>query len=159
MFAVPISARKAKGQLSSNTFFSTWTKILFCYIILFKFHGNAGKEPLVVARGGFSGVFPDSSEFAVDMATTTSMTDVAIWCDLQLTKDGQGICQPDIRLDNTTNIADVFPKRESTYNVNGQSLKGWFAVDFTFDEIFNNVTCIPSFPFWLTDYINLSHPT
>lgn len=102
---------------------------------------STGDEPLVVARGGFSGIFPDSSEFAVDMATTSSMSDVALFCDLQLTKDGIGICQPDVRLDNTTDIAMVYPKGEKTYNVNGQDLRGWFAVDYTSDELFNNVTC------------------
>ncbi|KAI6682436.1 hypothetical protein NL676_036317 [Syzygium grande] len=102
---------------------------------------STGNEPLVIARGGFSGIFPDSSEFAVDMAMTSSMGDVVLYCDLQLTKDGLGICQPDVRLDNTTNIAMVFPKGEKTYNVNGQDLKGWFAVDYTSDELFNNVSC------------------
>ncbi|KAF8033781.1 hypothetical protein BT93_C0134 [Corymbia citriodora subsp. variegata] len=101
-----------------------------------------GDEPLVIARGGFSGIFPDSSEFAVDMAMTSSMGDVVLYCDLQLTKDGIGICQPDARLDNTTNIAMVFPKGEKTYKVNGQDLKGWFAVDYTSDELFNNVTLV-----------------
>ncbi|XP_039156486.1 glycerophosphodiester phosphodiesterase GDPDL6 [Eucalyptus grandis] len=102
----------------------------------------AGDKPVVIARGGFSGIFPDSSEFAVDMATTSSMGDVVLYCDLQLTKDGIGICQPDIKLDNTTDIAMVFPKGEKTYTVNGQDLKGWFAVDYTSDELFNNVTLV-----------------
>ncbi|KAK3435657.1 hypothetical protein EUGRSUZ_C00368 [Eucalyptus grandis] len=101
-----------------------------------------GDKPVVIARGGFSGIFPDSSEFAVDMATTSSMGDVVLYCDLQLTKDGIGICQPDIKLDNTTDIAMVFPKGEKTYTVNGQDLKGWFAVDYTSDELFNNVTLV-----------------
>ncbi|KAL3744196.1 hypothetical protein ACJRO7_013451 [Eucalyptus globulus] len=101
-----------------------------------------GDKPVVIARGGFSGIFPDSSEFAVDMATTSSMGDVVLYCDLQLTKDGIGICQPDIKLDNTTDIATVFPKGEKTYTVNGQDLKGWFAVDYTSDELFNNVTLV-----------------
>ncbi|XP_030546737.1 glycerophosphodiester phosphodiesterase GDPDL6-like [Rhodamnia argentea] len=101
-----------------------------------------GNEPLVIARGGFSGLFPDSSEFAVDMAMTSSMGDVVLYCDLQLTKDGLGVCQPDVRLDNTTNIAMVYPQGEKTYKVNGQDLKGWFTVDYTSDELFNNVTLV-----------------
>ncbi|KAI4376743.1 hypothetical protein MLD38_014470 [Melastoma candidum] len=101
-----------------------------------------GSAPLVIARGGFSGIFPDSSEFAVDIATTSTITDVALFCDLQITKDGFGICQPDLRLDNTTNIALVYPDKDATRNVNGKDLRGWFAVDFTSNELFNNVTLV-----------------
>lgn len=94
----------------------------------------------MVARGGFSGIFPDSSEFAVDMAMTSSMGDIVMYCDLQLTKDGMGICQPDVVLDNTTNIGMVYPDNKKMYLVNGKQVQGWFAVDYTFDELYNNVT-------------------
>ncbi|KAJ6673370.1 GLYCEROPHOSPHORYL DIESTER PHOSPHODIESTERASE [Salix viminalis] len=67
-----------------------------------------GRGPSVIARGGFSGLFPESSDFANQMAQATSLSDVVVLCNLQLTKDGVGICQGDIRLDNTTNIAMVF---------------------------------------------------
>ncbi|OWM72820.1 hypothetical protein CDL15_Pgr021126 [Punica granatum] len=100
----------------------------------------SGAQPVVVARGGFSGIFPDSSEFAVDMAMTTSMGEIIMYCDLQLTKDGMGICQPEVTLDDTTNIAMVFPSNKKTYIVNGKPVQGWFAVDYTFDQLYNNVT-------------------
>ena len=95
----------------------------------------------MIARGGFSGLFPESSDFANQMALATSLSDVVVLCNLQLTKDGVGICQGDIRLDNTTNIAMVFEKGSKTYKVNGQDITGWFAIDFTADQLLANVSC------------------
>ncbi|KAF9680674.1 hypothetical protein SADUNF_Sadunf06G0146200 [Salix dunnii] len=101
-----------------------------------------GQRPSVIARGGFSGLFPESSDFANQMALGTSVHDVVVLCNLQLTKDGVGICQGDIRLDNTTNIAMLFEKGSKTYKVNGQDLTGWFALDFTADQLLANVSCL-----------------
>ncbi|XVE97491.1 hypothetical protein REPUB_Repub03eG0024300 [Reevesia pubescens] len=101
-----------------------------------------GEAPLVIARGGFSGLFPESSTFANDMANQLKLTEVALFCNLQLTKDGVGICLSDIRLDNSTTIGMIFPKDSKTYNINGQQVKGWFAVDFTSDVIMNNVSLV-----------------
>lgn len=101
----------------------------------------SGDAPLIVARGGFSGLFPESGQYAYQFAKTTGLSGgVGLYCDLQLTKDGTGICRTNLRLDNSTNIADVFPEGKKTYPVNGESVSGWFSVDYTLDEIFNNVT-------------------
>ncbi|XVE53677.1 hypothetical protein DITRI_Ditri03aG0021800 [Diplodiscus trichospermus] len=104
----------------------------------------SGQPPLVIARGGFSGLFPESSSFANNMANQVKVTEVALFCSLQLTKDGVGICLSDIRLDNSTNIATIFPKDPKSYNINGQQVKGWFALDYTSDVIMNNLTLIQS---------------
>ncbi|KAA8535314.1 hypothetical protein F0562_030317 [Nyssa sinensis] len=98
-----------------------------------------GSEPVVIARGGYSGLFPDSSQFAFQFAVSTSLPNVIVFCDLQLTKDGQGICQTDMALDNSTIIALVFPKGQKTYNVNGKDVRGWFALDYTSTQLFNDV--------------------
>lgn len=90
---------------------------------------------MVVARGGFSGIFPDSSLNAFFVAVQTSLPNVHIWCDVQLTKDGRGICFPDIRLENASNIDAVYPKGRNTYMVNGVSTTGWFSVDFTLRDL------------------------
>ncbi|OMO61762.1 Glycerophosphoryl diester phosphodiesterase [Corchorus capsularis] len=103
----------------------------------------SGQPPLVVAHGGFSGLFPESSSFANALAGQLKSTDVVgLSCSLQLTKDGIGICVSDIRLDNATTISMVFPKDAKTYNVNGQEVKGWFAVDYMSDVITKNVTLV-----------------
>ncbi|KAM7498949.1 hypothetical protein LguiA_023363 [Lonicera macranthoides] len=117
------SAALAVAQRSSNRT-SLWQTL-------------SGDAPIVIARGGFSGLFPDSSFNAYSFALTTSLRDVALWCDVQLTSDGAGICLPDIRLDNSSNIAVVYSNRRNTYVVNGVRTQGWFSVDFTYDELQN----------------------
>ncbi|KAL0899551.1 hypothetical protein Bca101_083512 [Brassica carinata] len=83
-----------------------------------------GKPPVVVARGGFSGLLPDSSENAYGMVNLTTSPDVTLCCDLQLTKEGVGICFPDLNLDNASNVKNVYPNH-----------KEWFSVDFTWKEL------------------------
>ncbi|KAK1316660.1 putative glycerophosphoryl diester phosphodiesterase 3 [Acorus calamus] len=94
-----------------------------------------GKSPIVIANGGFSGLFPSSGSYAYQIALTTSLPNVVLWCDVQLTKDGVGICVPNILLDNCTNIPYAYPKLQKTYIVNGVSMKGWFSKDFTMKEL------------------------
>ncbi|KAL8152472.1 hypothetical protein V2J09_010232 [Rumex salicifolius] len=104
--------------------------------------GVDGKRPLVIARGGLSGVFPDSSAFAYETATKVGLIDTVMFCDLQLTKDSIPFCLSEIRLDNTTNIALVYPKGQKTYNINGVDVTGWFALDFMAQELFPNTTSL-----------------
>ncbi|KAG2280376.1 hypothetical protein Bca4012_048658 [Brassica carinata] len=101
-----------------------------------------GQEPAVVARGGFSGLFPESSASANDLAISTSSPGLTMLCNLQMTKDGVGLCLSDIRLDNATTISTLFPKAQKTYKVYGQDLKGWFVLDYSADTIFSNVSLV-----------------
>ena len=68
--------------------------------------------PRVVANGGFSGIFPSSTSYAYNLALLVSVLDVVLWCDVQLTKDGVGICAPDLLLSNSSDIADILKKKE-----------------------------------------------
>ncbi|KAE8780611.1 putative glycerophosphoryl diester phosphodiesterase 1 [Hordeum vulgare] len=99
----------------------------------------SGNAPAVIAKGGFSGLFPDSSDAAYSFAAGPQ--DSALWCDVRLTKDAVGICLPDIKMDNCTTISDLFPKGKKTYRVNGVSTTGWFSVDYTGIEL-SNVTLL-----------------
>lgn len=100
----------------------------------------AGDAPLVIARGGFSGLLPDSSYDAYIMAMETSLPNLIIWCDVQLTKDGVGICFPDLKLNNASDIDFHFKNKNSKYLVNGVSTQGWFSIDFNFKDL-APVTC------------------
>lgn len=94
-----------------------------------------GTAPIVIARGGFSGTFPDSSYGAYAFALTASSAETTLWCDVHLSKDGVSICVPSITLDNCTSIANVYPKGKKQYDVNGVNKTGWFAVDFNSSEL------------------------
>ncbi|XP_040998035.1 glycerophosphodiester phosphodiesterase GDPDL3-like [Juglans microcarpa x Juglans regia] len=100
----------------------------------------SGKPPLVIARGGFSGLFPDSSSIAYDLARAVSLPNVHLWCDVQLTKDGAGICAPSVKLENATDIATIYKNRSRVYQVNKVPTRGWFSLDFTYKELANNVS-------------------
>ena len=62
-----------------------------------------------------------------------------MFCDLQLTKDGQGMCQTNLDLGNRMNIHSIYPNQNNTYLVNEEKVSGYFSIDFTTDELFNNV--------------------
>ncbi|XVF77302.1 hypothetical protein PTKIN_Ptkin14bG0031700 [Pterospermum kingtungense] len=94
----------------------------------------SGKAPSVIARGGFSGIFPDSSFSAYNFALGINR-DAILWCDVQLTKDAVGICFPDINLDNNSDIAFVYKDGKKTYTVNGISTKGWFSIDYNLKDL------------------------
>lgn len=106
----------------------------------YSYNSYAGSPPFVVARGGFSGIFPDSSEAAYKLALLTSVSDVILWCDVQLTKDAVGICLPDIKLENATDIADIFQNKSTSYLVNGAPIRGYFSVDYTMKDL-SSVIC------------------
>ncbi|XP_047335970.1 glycerophosphodiester phosphodiesterase GDPDL3-like [Impatiens glandulifera] len=96
-----------------------------------------GNAPLVIARGGVSGLFADSSSKAYEIAKLISLPNVILWCDVQLTKDAVGICFPNIDLQNSSDIANVYPNRSSVYTVNGVPTQGWFSSDFTLNDLTN----------------------
>ncbi|XVF03725.1 hypothetical protein REPUB_Repub05bG0018500 [Reevesia pubescens] len=99
----------------------------------------SGNAPFVVAHGGFSGIFADSSIGAYNLALITGPPDVILWCDVQLTKDAAGICFPDLKLDNNSDIATVYNDNQKTYPVNGVSTKGWFSIDYSLKDLGNVV--------------------
>ncbi|KAI3769170.1 hypothetical protein L6452_00270 [Arctium lappa] len=115
-----------------------------------------GKPPSVVARGGFSGLFPDSSFIAYTSAVVTSVPDVILWCDVQLTKDNAGICFPNLKLENSSTIASVYSGRDKTYDVNGVSTRGWFPVDFTLADL--NIVTLTQGIFSRTPYFDDTSP-
>ncbi|CAD5180917.1 unnamed protein product [Musa acuminata subsp. malaccensis] len=95
----------------------------------------SGNSPAIIAKGGFSGLFPDSSFYAYKSVSLFSANDTTLWCDVRLTKDSVGICLPDIKLDNCTTIQYYFDKGKKTYVVNGANTSGWFSVDYSISDL------------------------
>ncbi|CAD6217085.1 unnamed protein product [Miscanthus lutarioriparius] len=58
-----------------------------------------------------------------------------MWCDVQLTKDGVGVCLQDINMKNCTTVDQAYPARERTYVIDGVRKTGWFGSDFTIAEL------------------------
>ncbi|XP_019453338.1 PREDICTED: glycerophosphodiester phosphodiesterase GDPDL7-like [Lupinus angustifolius] len=95
----------------------------------------SGNEPLVIARGGFTGLFPEGSPDAIGLSKDIS----TFLCNLQLTKDTGAYCLTGTTLDNSTTIA-MFDPKENTYNINGNDVKGHFSLDYTGAQIDQNVS-------------------
>ncbi|KAI4340032.1 hypothetical protein MLD38_024908 [Melastoma candidum] len=55
----------------------------------------------------------------------------------RLTKDGVSIWAPNVNLDNSSDIANVYKNRSNSYVVDGAAVQGWFSVDFTMRELGN----------------------
>ncbi|KAL7190898.1 hypothetical protein ACSBR2_023049 [Camellia fascicularis] len=77
---------------------------------------------------------------AFQFVKSTSLPNATLFCDLQLTKDSRGICLTSLNLDNSTEISHAFPDGQKTYNVNGQNIQGWFALDYTYDQLYQNAS-------------------
>lgn len=113
-----------------NLFF--WSHSTTFLITHFFFVGEA---PLIIARGGFSGLLPDSSVDSYSFVSQTSVPDAVLWCDVQLTKDGTGICFPDVTMKDASNMEVAYPNRKNSYLLNGVLTQDWFTIDFTFKDL------------------------
>lgn len=100
-----------------------------------------GSPPLVIARGGSSGMFPDQSAPAYAFAAAFSLvSNTALMCDLQLTKDGRGMCRTGLNLDPSTDVSFKYPSLLKTYDVNGVSTTGFFSIDLSATQALDNLT-------------------
>ncbi|WP_050857540.1 esterase-like activity of phytase family protein [Acaryochloris sp. CCMEE 5410] len=93
-----------------------------------------GQDPIVIGHRGASGILPEHTLEAY--ATAIAQGADFIEPDLVITKDGVLIARHEPLLDDTTNVADVFgPARMSTKMLDGVETTGYFAEDFTLEEI------------------------
>ncbi|KAF7838166.1 glycerophosphodiester phosphodiesterase GDPDL7-like [Senna tora] len=104
----------------------------------------SGNQPLVIGRGGLSGLFPEGSPYAIEMGKVLSLPDWVVFCNLQMTKDNGGLCLTNIKLDNETNISQFDPHGQKTYNVNGKDLTAWLSVEYSLAILQENVSLIQS---------------
>ena len=92
-----------------------------------------GQDPLVIAHRGASGDFPEHTLEAYRAAIAAGAD--FIEPDLVTTSDGVLIARHEPLLDGTTNVAEVFPDRIATKMLDGFETTGYFAEDFTLEEI------------------------
>lgn len=101
-------------------------------------------RPLILAHRGASGMYPEHTALAYREAAKQG-ADV-IECDLAITKDLKFICSHEPWLSETTDIAERFPDRKRTYNMDdddenfnwndkGDVTDEWFSFDFTLAEL------------------------
>ncbi len=97
---------------------AAWCAAAFCWC--------AAADPVIIAHRGASGLLPEHTLEAYAAAHVLGAD--YIEQDLVRTKDGAFICRHDIHLEDTTNVAEVFPDRKRE---DGR----WYAADFTLAEI------------------------
>ncbi|MEL7445882.1 MAG: glycerophosphodiester phosphodiesterase family protein, partial [Pseudomonadota bacterium] len=93
------------------------------------------KDPLVIAHRGASGDRPEHTLAAYELAIEQGAD--YIEPDLVVTKDLHLIARHENELSGTTDIAlrEEFEDRRRDKVINGQRVAGWFAEDFTLEEI------------------------
>jgi glycerophosphoryl diester phosphodiesterase len=84
------------------------------------------ERPLVIAHRGASGYLPEHTLAAY--AAGYAMGADYIEPDVVMTSDGVLICAHDLTLEDTTDVARVFPNRARRDG-------SWYAIDFTLEEI------------------------
>ena len=87
----------------------------------------------VIAHRGASGYRPEHTAEAYNLAV--QMGADAIEPDLVITRDGVLIARHENEIGDTTDVAERFPGRRTTKEIDGKPVTGWFAEDFTLAEI------------------------
>ena len=90
-------------------------------------------HPLVIAHRGASGLLPEHTLEAYDLAISQGADFVEP--DVVITRDGVLVTRHENEIAGTTDVAARFPERRRTAVVDGQSISGWFAEDFTLAEL------------------------
>jgi glycerophosphoryl diester phosphodiesterase len=94
---------------------------------------HGGDKVLIIGHRGASGYRPDhtleSYQLAIDQGADF------VEADLVITKDGVLVCRHECELGETTDVAQRFPERKRKAEIDGESVEGWFAHDFTLAEI------------------------
>ena len=98
-------------------------------------HTLDGKPPLVIAHRGASGYRPEHTIASYTLAIEQGAD--YIEPDLVATRDGQLIARHEPLLDDTTDVKSraQFADRRTTKMLDGKSVTGFFASDFTLAEI------------------------
>jgi glycerophosphoryl diester phosphodiesterase len=91
------------------------------------------RDVLVIAHRGASGYRPEHTLAAYELAIDQGAD--YIEPDLVMTRDGVLIARHENEIGSTTDAAERFPERRATKVIDGDTMTGWFAEDFTLAEI------------------------
>jgi glycerophosphoryl diester phosphodiesterase len=92
-------------------------------------------RPVVIAHRGASGERPEHTLASYRLAIAQGAD--FIEPDLVMTRDGVLVCRHENEISGTTDVAahPEFAGRRATKTIDGQSVAGWFAEDFTLAEL------------------------
>jgi glycerophosphoryl diester phosphodiesterase len=102
-------------------------------LTLFAVSFSSAAEPLVIAHRGASGYRPEHTLAAYTLAIEQGADYIEV--DLVSTRDGVLICRHDCEIGSTTDAAKKFPQKKKTVTIEGKKGSGFFAQDFTLDEM------------------------
>lgn len=94
--------------------------------------GSADMGRLIAHRGA-SAYAPEHTLAAYALAMEQGADFVEP--DLQITRDGVLICLHDLTLERTTDVEEVFPDRYREEVARGETVRRWYASDFSLEEI------------------------
>lgn len=96
---------------------------------------GGSRTPLVIASGAAAGGHPAGTRGAYELAIRDGAD--FIEADLVASQDGALVARPGDELSATTDVAErpEFADRRTTKAIDGASLGGWFAEDFTLAEL------------------------
>ena len=111
--------------------FNRFLVICVCSLSL----SNTFAAPLIIGHRGASGVLPEHTLEAYKLAVEQGAD--FIEPDLVSTKDHHLIARHEPLLDNTTNVTDLpqFAHKKSKKVIDGKTIEGYLASDFTLEEI------------------------
>jgi glycerophosphoryl diester phosphodiesterase len=102
-------------------------------VLLAAMSAAAGSHPLIIAHRGASGHRPEHTIEAYTLAI--EMGADVIEPDVVITKDGVLVARHENEIGGTTDVAEKFPARRTTKEIDGQKIDGWFTEDFTLAEV------------------------
>lgn len=91
--------------------------------------------PLLIGHRGAPGYYPEHTVSSYRAAFTQGAD--AVEPDIVVSKDGVLVIRHDCEISETTNIAQIpqFAERKTSKIIDGVALNGWFAEDFTWQEL------------------------
>ncbi|MBU4465852.1 MAG: glycerophosphodiester phosphodiesterase [Actinobacteria bacterium] len=92
-------------------------------------------RPLVIGHRGAPGYRPEHTRSSYELAIVMGVD--AVEPDVVVSKDGVLVVRHESEISGTTDVADrpVFAGRRTTKTIDGETVTGWFAEDFTWEEL------------------------